>query len=147
MNSSYFEGVCSSRRASTCSQRSPSPLMTDDLPDLLSQLGLIKYIDVFEQQEVNTCKVAVKTTSITRFIIMYKCRTLILKSFLISSQNTNAFEMSVMQLLSILTQIDYQTFLTLSDEDLKEVGVSTFGARRKMLIAISGENLLSCGSK
>uniref|UniRef100_A0A3Q2Q2C8 Bicaudal C homolog 2 n=1 Tax=Fundulus heteroclitus TaxID=8078 RepID=A0A3Q2Q2C8_FUNHE len=69
---------------STCSQRSPSPLMMDDLPELLSQLGLIKYIDLFEQQE-----------------------------------------------------IDYQTFLTLSEEDLKEVGVSTFGARRKMLLAIS----------
>lgn len=26
--------------------------MTDDLPELLSQLGLIKYIDIFEQQEV-----------------------------------------------------------------------------------------------
>uniref|UniRef100_A0A8C4DUN0 SAM domain-containing protein n=1 Tax=Dicentrarchus labrax TaxID=13489 RepID=A0A8C4DUN0_DICLA len=86
-SSSYFEGVCSSRRASTCSQRSPSPQMTDDLLELLSQLGLIKYIDVFEQQE-----------------------------------------------------IDYQTFLTLSDEDLKEVGVSTFGARRKMLLAISDLN-------
>ncbi|KAM6952368.1 bicaudal C homolog 2 [Lycodopsis pacificus] len=83
-SSSYFEGVCSSRRASTCSQRSSSPQMIDDLPELLSQLGLIKYIDVFEQQE-----------------------------------------------------IDYQTFLTLSDEDLKEVGISTFGARRKMLLAIS----------
>ncbi|XP_019109294.2 bicaudal C homolog 2 [Larimichthys crocea] len=86
-SSSYFEGVCSSRRASTCSQRSPSPQRTDDLPELLSQLGLLKYIDVFEQQE-----------------------------------------------------IDYQTFLTLSDEDLKEVGVSTFGARRKMLLAISDLN-------
>ncbi|XP_054454078.1 bicaudal C homolog 2 [Anoplopoma fimbria] len=93
-SSSYFEGVCSSRRASTCSQRSPSPQMIDDLPELLShlpellsQLGLIKYIDVFEQQE-----------------------------------------------------IDYQTFLTLSDEDLKEVGISTFGARRKMLLAISDLN-------
>ncbi|XP_041654142.1 bicaudal C homolog 2 [Cheilinus undulatus] len=83
----YFEGGCSSRRASTCSQRSPSPQMTDDLPELLSQIGLIKYIDVFEQQE-----------------------------------------------------IDYQTFLTLSDDDLKEVGVSTFGARRKMLLAISDLN-------
>uniref|UniRef100_A0A3P8PDS4 SAM domain-containing protein n=1 Tax=Astatotilapia calliptera TaxID=8154 RepID=A0A3P8PDS4_ASTCA len=68
--------------------RSPSPHLTDDLPELLGQLGLLKYIDVFEQQE-----------------------------------------------------IDYQTFLTLSDEDLKEVGVSTFGARRKMLLAISGESL------
>lgn len=55
-SSSYFEGVCSSRRASTCSQRSPSPQITDDLPELLSQLGLIKYIDVFEQQEVIICR-------------------------------------------------------------------------------------------
>uniref|UniRef100_A0A3Q3VX39 SAM domain-containing protein n=1 Tax=Mola mola TaxID=94237 RepID=A0A3Q3VX39_MOLML len=86
-SSSYFEGVCSSRRSSTCSQRSPSPPVTDDLPELLSQLGLIKYIDVFEQQE-----------------------------------------------------IDYQTFLTLSEDDLKEVGVSTFGARRKMLMAITDLN-------
>ncbi|KAL3972977.1 propionyl-CoA synthetase [Sarotherodon galilaeus] len=85
--SSYFESVCSQRRGSTCSQRSPSPHLTDDLPELLGQLGLLKYIDVFEQQE-----------------------------------------------------IDYQTFLTLSDEDLKEVGVSTFGARRKMLLAISELN-------
>ncbi|XP_034037485.1 bicaudal C homolog 2 [Thalassophryne amazonica] len=85
--SSFFEGVCSSRRASNCSLRSPSPQITDDLPELLSQLGLMKYIDVFEQQE-----------------------------------------------------IDYQTFLTLSDEDLKEVGVATFGARRKMLLAISDLN-------
>ncbi|XP_029020484.1 bicaudal C homolog 2 [Betta splendens] len=85
--SCYFESVCSLRRASTCSQRSPSPQITDELPELLSRLGLIKYMDVFEQQE-----------------------------------------------------IDYQTFLTLSDEDLKEVGVSTFGARRKMLLAISDLN-------
>ncbi|KAM8909766.1 bicaudal C homolog 2 isoform 2-T2 [Spinachia spinachia] len=86
-SSSYFDAVCSSRRASACSQRSPSPQMMDDLAELLSQLGLIKYVDVFEQQE-----------------------------------------------------IDYQTFLSLSDEDLKEVGISTFGARRKMLLAISDLN-------
>ncbi|KAM9377636.1 bicaudal C homolog 2 [Pholidichthys leucotaenia] len=86
-SSGYFEGVRSPRRPSISSQRSPSPVLTDDLPELLSQLGLLKYIDVFEQQE-----------------------------------------------------IDYQTFLTLSDEDLKEVGVCTFGARRKMLLAISDLN-------
>uniref|UniRef100_A0A8C7XJ52 Bicaudal C homolog 2 n=1 Tax=Oryzias sinensis TaxID=183150 RepID=A0A8C7XJ52_9TELE len=85
VSSSFFES--SSRRTLTCSQQSPSPSVTDDLPELLNQLGLIKYIDVFEQQE-----------------------------------------------------IDYQTFLTLSDDDLKEVGVSTFGARRKMLLAISDLN-------
>ncbi|KAM4732705.1 bicaudal C homolog 2 [Anableps anableps] len=83
----FFEGAYSTRRESTCSQRSPSPLTTADLPELLRQLGLIKYTDLFEQQE-----------------------------------------------------IDYQTFLTLSDEDLKEVGVTTFGARRKMLLAISDLN-------
>ncbi|XP_020562253.1 protein bicaudal C homolog 1-B isoform X4 [Oryzias latipes] len=85
VSSSFFES--SSRRTLTCSQQSPSPSVTDDLHELLNQLGLIKYIDVFEQQE-----------------------------------------------------IDYQTFLTLSDDDLKEVGVSTFGARRKMLLAISDLN-------
>ncbi|PWA23714.1 hypothetical protein CCH79_00006094 [Gambusia affinis] len=83
----FFEDAYSVRRESTCIQRSPSPLVTDDLPELLSELGLIKYIDLFEQQE-----------------------------------------------------IDYQTFLTLSDEDLKEIGISTFGARRKMILAISELN-------
>ena len=37
-------------------------------------------------------------------------------------------------------QIDLQTFLTLTDQDLKELGITTFGARRKMLLAISGTN-------
>nr|XP_046149456.1 bicaudal C homolog 2 [Oncorhynchus gorbuscha] len=84
--SNYFECM-SSVRALTASQLSSTPQPTDDLPELLSQLGMGKYIDVFQQQE-----------------------------------------------------IDFQTFLTLSDEDLKEVGVSTFGARRKMLLAISDLN-------
>lgn len=55
-----------------------------DLPELFSKLGLGKYTDVFQQQE-----------------------------------------------------IDLQTFLTLTDQDLKELGITTFGARRKMLLAIS----------
>ncbi|KAG8135125.1 hypothetical protein E2320_008170 [Naja naja] len=37
-------------------------------------------------------------------------------------------------------QIDLQTFLTLTDQDLKELGITTFGARRKMLLAISELN-------
>ncbi|KAI7801568.1 bicaudal C homolog 2 [Triplophysa rosa] len=64
--------------------RSPSPTHTDDLEELLARLGLAKYIDIFQEQE-----------------------------------------------------IDFQTFLTLTDEDLKEVGVSTFGARRKMILTIT----------
>ena len=35
-------------------------------------------------------------------------------------------------------QIDLSTFLTLTDRDLRELGISTFGARRKMLLAIAG---------
>lgn len=58
-----------------------------DLPELFSTLGLGKYTDVFQQQE-----------------------------------------------------IDLQTFVTLTDPDLKELGITTFGARRKMLLAISELN-------
>lgn len=29
--------------------------------------------------------------------------------------------------------------MTLTDEDLKELGISTFGARKKMLLTIQGE--------
>jgi hypothetical protein len=31
-----------------------------------------------------------------------------------------------------------QTFLSLTDTDLKELGITTFGPRRKMLLAIQG---------
>ncbi|KAJ8405285.1 hypothetical protein AAFF_G00322760 [Aldrovandia affinis] len=79
--SAYFEV------ASAAGLSSSAPQHISDLSDLFSQLGLGKYMDIFQQQE-----------------------------------------------------IDFQTFLTLSDEDLKEVGVSTFGARRKMLLAISDLN-------
>ncbi len=37
-------------------------------------------------------------------------------------------------------KIDLSTFLTLTDHDLKELGISTFGARRKMLMAIAGRS-------
>ena len=37
-----------------------------------------------------------------------------------------------------LFQIDLSTFLTMTDNDLKELGITTFGARRKMLMAIAG---------
>ncbi|KAJ8337887.1 hypothetical protein SKAU_G00368530 [Synaphobranchus kaupii] len=86
-SSNYFEGVSTVSRAGISSLSSPASQHTSDLPELFSQLGLGKYNDIFQQQE-----------------------------------------------------IDFQTFLTLSDEDLKEVGVSTFGARRKMLLAISDLN-------
>ncbi|XP_048581581.1 protein bicaudal C homolog 1-B isoform X2 [Nematostella vectensis] len=37
-------------------------------------------------------------------------------------------------------EIDLQTFMTLTEDDLKEIGVSTFGPRRKLLMAISDLN-------
>ena len=37
-------------------------------------------------------------------------------------------------------QVDLQTFLSLTDADLKELGITTFGPRRKMLLAIQGKN-------
>uniref|UniRef100_A0A8C2HCR6 BicC family RNA binding protein 1a n=1 Tax=Cyprinus carpio TaxID=7962 RepID=A0A8C2HCR6_CYPCA len=64
-----------------------SSLKGTDLPELFSKLGLGKYTDIFQQQE-----------------------------------------------------IDLQTFVTLTDPDLKELGITTFGARRKMLLAISELN-------
>jgi len=60
---------------------------TEDLAELFSKLGLGKYTDIFQQQE-----------------------------------------------------IDLVTFLTLTEQDLKELGISTFGARRKMLNAITDMN-------
>jgi protein bicaudal C len=37
-------------------------------------------------------------------------------------------------------EVDLQTFLTLTDGDLKELGITTFGPRRKMLLAIQELN-------
>lgn len=36
-------------------------------------------------------------------------------------------------------EVDIATFQTLSESDLKEIGVSALGARRKMLLCISGK--------
>jgi hypothetical protein len=45
-------------------------------------------------------------------------------------------------MFSFFVQVDWQTFMTLTDEDLKELGVTTFGARRKLLLAIAGKDVL-----
>ncbi|XP_043924910.1 protein bicaudal C homolog 1-like isoform X2 [Protopterus annectens] len=84
--SNYLESI-SSQNDSKMWKKSILDMEADDLPELFSSLGLSKYIDIFQEQE-----------------------------------------------------IDFQMFLTLTDEDLKELGISTFGARRKMLLAISDLN-------
>lgn len=45
--------------------------------------------------------------------------------------------------ISVFTthEIDLTTFPTLKDKDLIEIGINAFGARRKILLAISGKNI------
>ncbi|GAB1295211.1 Protein bicaudal C homolog 1 [Apodemus speciosus] len=81
-SSNYMDCISSLTGSNGCNLN--SCIKGSDLPELFSKLGLGKYTDVFQQQE-----------------------------------------------------IDLQTFLTLTDQDLKELGITTFGARRKMLLAIS----------
>lgn len=42
----------------------------------------------------------------------------------------------------MFAKVDLPTFLTLTDDDLKELGIAAFGARRKMLLTIQGELLV-----
>uniref|UniRef100_A0A3B3ZKI1 SAM domain-containing protein n=1 Tax=Periophthalmus magnuspinnatus TaxID=409849 RepID=A0A3B3ZKI1_9GOBI len=84
-SSNYMDCISSVTGSNGCSLNCSTK--GSDLPELFSKLGLGKYTDVFQQQE-----------------------------------------------------IDLQTFLTLTDQDLKELGITTFGARRKMLLAISELN-------
>ncbi|XP_074856242.1 protein bicaudal C homolog 1 isoform X1 [Carettochelys insculpta] len=84
-SSNYMDCISSLSGSNGCNLN--SLFKGSDLPELFSKLGLGKYTDVFQQQE-----------------------------------------------------IDLQTFLTLTDQDLKELGITTFGARRKMLLAISELN-------
>ncbi|TRY58137.1 hypothetical protein DNTS_014182 [Danionella cerebrum] len=84
-SSNYIDCISSVTGTNGCNLN--TSFKGSDLPELFSTLGLGKYTDVFQQQE-----------------------------------------------------IDLQTFLTLTDQDLKELGITTFGARRKMLLAISELN-------
>ncbi|KAG7248906.1 hypothetical protein CRUP_010570, partial [Coryphaenoides rupestris] len=75
-SSNYMDCISSVTGSNGCSLSSSlkgSELKGSDLPELFSKLGLGKYTDVFQQQE-----------------------------------------------------IDLQTFLTLTDQDLKELGITTF---------------------
>lgn len=61
---------------------------------------------------------------------------------LICSQPKN-FELQLVVLhessCTLFQQVDFETFLTMTESDLKEIGISTLGARRRLQIAISGE--------
>lgn len=98
---------------STAESRS-SPCENSEMTDLFRKLGLEKYTELFQQQEV--------------------CMTPFQRIFGM---------LLVICIGVLLSQIDLATFLTLDDQDLKELGINTFGARRKMLLAIAGRCPLS----
>ena len=58
---------------------------------------------------------------------------------------------SLLKQMFSLFKVDLPTFMTLTEEDLKELGINTFGARKKMLLTIQGELRLiffwSCSSR
>ena len=64
-----------------------------------------------------------------------------LETFIQNPVQTVAF-VTIYELLLIF-QIDLATFATLNDQDLKELGISTMGARKKMLLAITGKSFLT----
>lgn len=119
-SSNYMDCISSLSGSNGCSLH--SSLKGSDLPELFSNLGLGKYTDVFQQQEVEGERRSLQphsgSLSFSQLLELVK-------------KQTKTFR---------CLQIDLQTFLTLTDQDLKELGITTFGARRKMLLAISGTN-------
>lgn len=64
-----------------------------------------------------------------------------LETFIQNPVQTVAFV--IIYELLLIFQIDLATFATLNDQDLKELGISTMGARKKMLLAITGKSFLT----
>ena len=54
----------------------------------------------------------------------------------------SSFIFRLSQYLAVLQaqEVDFYTFLTLTEEDLKELGISSFGAKKKLVAAILGTN-------
>ena len=46
---------------------------------------------------------------------------------------------SLLKQMFSLFKVDLPTFMTLTEEDLKELGINAFGARKKMLLTIQGK--------
>ena len=46
---------------------------------------------------------------------------------------------SLLKQTFLLFKVDLPTFMTLTEEDLKELGINALGARKKMLLTIQGE--------
>ena len=49
--------------------------------------------------------------------------------------------------LFLRQEIDLRTFATLSEDDLKEVGVQTFGARKKLMMLATSEEAFSFNAR
>ncbi len=84
----------------------------DDLSGILKNLALEKYQPIFEQQEVDVEELHTKITFSLKITVKTRC------------------------LLTFVWQVDMEAFLTLTDGDLKELGISHNESRRQILSAI-----------
>lgn len=91
---------------------------SDELSSILKKLSLEKYQPIFEEQEVSCVLEGQK--SISRLILL-----LVFNSCFVAVS---------------LLQVDMEAFLTLTDGDLKELGIKTDGPRQQILAAISELN-------
>lgn len=116
---------------------------TDELSGILRKLSLEKYQPIFEEQEVcvkwEDCILILGHIELwcscfsSAFIsfVCFKCR------------NEIKWAMSQIREIHLLMfswQVDMEAFLTLTDGDLKELGIKTDGPRQQILAAISELN-------
>ena len=93
-------------------------LPTDDLPSVFSKEVRLK----FKRNELNT-----------EFVFMAATR-----GFFLFRQGLTKHTS-----LFLRHEIDLQTFVTLTEEDFKEIGIHTVGARKKLLLVANSEFLTS----
>lgn len=97
---------------------------SDELSGILKKLSLEKYQPIFEEQEVSRLLKSnlVRQKSISRLILLLE----------------HVFKSRFVPVFPL--QVDMEAFLTLTDGDLKELGIKTDGPRQQILAAISELN-------
>ncbi|KAL8186893.1 UNVERIFIED_CONTAM: Protein bicaudal C 1, partial [Gekko kuhli] len=136
-SSNYMDCISSLTGSNGCNLN--SLFKGSDLPELFSKLGLGKYTDIFQQQEVTSFKIEGRAES-DHFPLTLAINHFLAPKSQISEMMVSQSEEFRIPKIYWSSKIDLQTFLTLTDQDLKELGITTFGARRKMLLAISELN-------
>lgn len=127
-------------------------LFSPDLRELLEKIDLAKYFSVFQEQEVidYVKKFPVFSTIFCsdrhhNMFIHLVCFTWMQQSRdsrpSITDRSADCFVRSVLcnrPYMVSFFKVDLPTFMTLTDKDLKELGISTFGIRKKILVTIQG---------